>query len=63
MLFKRFLNKGADTPATNATKTQFNTHTGRKYKAMATYTERHILQFKGFTLTFHLSGSLAISIK
>jgi hypothetical protein len=63
MLFIRFLNSGADTPATNATKTQFKTHRGRKYKAMATYTERHILQENGLKLIFHLSGSLAISIK
>jgi hypothetical protein len=59
----KFLNKGADTPATNATKTQLSTITGRKYKAMAIYTDRHILQLKGLKLTFNFSGSLAISIK
>jgi hypothetical protein len=63
MLFKRFLNSGADTPEINATKTQFKTHTGRKYKAMATYTDRHILQLNGLKLSLHFSGSLAISIK
>jgi hypothetical protein len=63
MLFIRFLNSGADTPATNATKTQFKTHIGRKYKAMATYTLRQRLQENGLKLIFHLSGSLAISIK
>jgi hypothetical protein len=63
MLFIRFLNSGADTPATNATKTQFKTHTGRKYKAMATYTLRHILQENGLKLIFKRSGILAISMK
>jgi hypothetical protein len=63
MLFKRFLNRGADTPETNATKTQFKTHTGRKYKAMATYTLRQILQLNGLKLSFHFSGNRAISIK
>jgi hypothetical protein len=63
MLFKRFLKRGADTPATNATKTQFKTITGRKYKAMATYTLRHILHENGLKLIFNFSGSLAISIK
>jgi hypothetical protein len=63
ILFIRFLNKGADTPEINATKTQFKTITGRKYKMMATYTLRHILQLNGLKLIFHFSGSLAISIK
>jgi len=63
MLFIKFLNSGADTPATNATKTQLTTITGRKYKAMATYTLRHILQLNGLKLSLHFSGSLAISIK
>jgi hypothetical protein len=63
MLFKRFLNSGADTPEINATKTQFKTITGTKYKIMATYTLRHILQENGLKLSFHFSGSLAISIK
>jgi hypothetical protein len=63
MLFIRFLNKGADTPATNATKTQFKTITGTKYKMMAIYTDRHILQLNGLKLTFNFSGSLAMSIK
>jgi hypothetical protein len=62
MLFIRFLNSGADTPATNATKTQLRNTTGNKYKAMATYTLRHILQLNGLKLTFNFSGSLAISI-
>jgi hypothetical protein len=62
MLFIRFLNSGADTPATNATRTQLRTITGRKYKAMAIYTDRHILQLKGLKLTLKRSGSLAISI-
>jgi hypothetical protein len=62
MLFIRFLNKGADTPATNATKTQLRTTTGNKYKAMAIYTDRHILQLNGLKLTLKRSGSLAISI-
>jgi hypothetical protein len=63
MLFIRLRNSGADTPAMNATKTQFKTHTGKKYKAMATYTDRHILQLNGLKLTFHFSGSLAMSMK
>jgi hypothetical protein len=63
MLFIRLRNSGADTPATNATKTQLVTITGRKYKAMATYTDRHILQFRGLKLTFNFSGSLAMSIR
>jgi len=63
MLFIRFLNSGADTPATNATRVQFKTHTGRKYKMIATYTLRHILQFRGFILNFQRSGKRAISIK
>jgi hypothetical protein len=63
MLFIRFLNSGADTPATNATRTQLRTITGSKYKAMATYTLRHILQLNGLKLTFKRSGSLAISMR
>jgi hypothetical protein len=63
MLFKRFLNRGADTPATNATKTQLRTITGTKYKMMAIYTDRHILQLNGLKLSFHFSGSLAMSMK
>ena len=63
MLFNKFLNSGADTPETNATKTQLVTITGIKYKAMATYTDRHILQLKGFIFTFNLSGKRAISIR
>jgi hypothetical protein len=62
MLFNRFLNSGADTPLTDATRTQFKAIVGSKYKAMATYTERHILQLKGLKLTLNRSGSLAISI-
>jgi hypothetical protein len=62
-LFIRFLNSGADTPATNATKTQFKTITGRKYKAMAIYTDRHILQLNGLKLILNFSGSLAMSIR
>lgn len=62
MFFNRFLNSGADTPLTNAMRTQFKTIVGNKYKAMATYTLRHILQLKGLKLTFKRSGSLAISI-
>jgi hypothetical protein len=58
----KFLNSGADTPLTDATKTQFKAIVGSKYKAMATYTERHILQEKGLKLTLKRSGSLAISI-
>jgi len=63
ILFIRFLKRGADTPDTNATKTQFKTITGRKYKAMATYTVRQRLQLNGLKLTLHLSGSLAMSMK
>jgi UDP-N-acetylmuramyl tripeptide synthase len=63
MLFIRFLNSGADTPATNATKTQLVTITGKKYKAMATYTLRHILHENGLKLSFKRSGKRAISIK
>jgi hypothetical protein len=63
MLFIRFLNSGADTPATNATNVQFKTITGTKYKMMATYTDRHILQLNGLKFIFHFSGSLAISMK
>ena len=63
MLFNKFLNSGADTPLTAATKTQLRTITGMKYKAMATYTERHILQLNGLKFTFNRSGSLAISIR
>ena len=62
MLFKRFRNSGADTPATNATKTQFKTITGRKYKMMATYTLRHILHENGLKLSFKRSGKRAISM-
>lgn len=47
MLFNKFLNSGADTPLTDATKTQFKAIVGSKYKAMATYTDRHILQLNG----------------
>jgi hypothetical protein len=63
MLFKRFRNSGADTPATNATNVQFKIHSGAKYKMMATYTLRHILHENGLKLTFNFSGSLAISMK
>jgi len=62
MLFNKFLNSGADTPLTNATKTQLVTINGIKYKAMATYTDRHILQLNGLKLTLKRSGNLAISI-
>ena len=47
MFFNRLRNSGADTPETDATKTQLRTITGMKYKAMATYTLRHILQLNG----------------
>jgi hypothetical protein len=63
MLFIRFLKSGADTPEINATRTQFKTITGKKYKMMAIYTLRHILQLNGLKLTFNFSGSLAISMK
>jgi hypothetical protein len=63
MLFIRFLNNGADTPEINATKTQFKTITGTKYKMMAIYTDRHILHENGLKLIFNFSGSLAMSIK
>jgi len=63
ILFRRLRNSGADTPATNATKVQLRTIAGRKYKMMATYTDRHILQLNGLKLIFHFSGSLAISMK
>jgi hypothetical protein len=59
----RFLNSGADTPEINATKKQFKTITGTKYKMMARYTLRHILQLNGLKLIFHFSGSLAMSMK
>jgi len=62
MLFNRFLNSGADTPETDAIKTQLVTITGIKYKAMATYTDRHILQLNGLKLTLNRSGSLAMSM-
>lgn len=62
MLFNRLRNRGADTPETNATRTQLRTITGSKYKAMATYTDKHILQLNGLKLTLNRSGSLAISI-
>ena len=62
MLFNRLRNSGADTPLTDATKTQFKAIVGSKYKPMATYTERHILQLKGLKLILKRSGSLAISI-
>jgi len=62
MLFNKFLNSGADTPLTNATKMQLVTINGIKYKAMATYTDRHILQLNGLKFTLKRSGNLAISI-
>ena len=62
MFFNKFLNSGADTPLTNATKTQFKTIVGTKYKITATYTLRHILQLNGLKLTFNRSGKRAISI-
>jgi len=62
MLFNKLRNSGADTPLTDATKTQFKAIVGSKYKAMATYTDRHILQLKGLKLTLNRSGNLAISI-
>jgi len=62
MLFNKFLNSGADTPETNATKTQLRTIVGSRYRITATYTDMHILQLNGLKLTFKRSGSLAISI-
>ena len=47
MLFNKLRNNGADTPLTNPTRTQFVITSGKKYKPMATYTERHILQLNG----------------
>ena len=63
MLFNRLRNSGADTPDTDATKTQFKAIVGNKYKAMATYTERHILQLKGLKLSLNRSGKRAMSIR
>jgi len=63
MFFIKFLNSGAATPETNATKTQLMTIVGTKYKMIATYTLRHILQLNGLKLIFSLSGSRAISMK
>lgn len=62
MLFNKFLNRGADTPETNATKTQFKTIVGSRYRMTATYTDKHILQLNGLKLTLKRSGSLAISM-
>jgi len=63
MLFIRFLNSGADTPATKATKTQFRTITGSKYKMNGNiYRQAHIaikwfeIDFKAFRQSCHIDN-------